>query len=495
MQGRSVFHSRALRVAAALCVVLTPVFSSGSFASASTPAKAKPTVKQAPALATLKIQQAKVSIAHKGKKKFVIAKNGQVLRQGDTLRTDTAGKAEIDYTDGSLTRLGPSTVFTISKLTNKRGGRQTQGTLDVGQTWSRAAKVSETGSFEVKAGGTTAAVEGTAFALSCTKQGTERVCTVIDVVDSVKVTTTDGTSVTMLPATSLEAINDLLGKLTQLTYEDLVNNPFIVSNLGLDLQLLKGKGFGDLPTPPTSTSAPPGTAAPGGTDATGTAGGTTPTDVTEGTEPPASSEPPASTHGTQRTGDSPPGDSGPPAAPPVFVLPPAAEQCFGNGYLSLVGSGGETFATAGDCILFVVGGGTFATGIVIPAGQVVTIEFASFDACNDLNYGYQLNFGANVIVDSKPYGCFSEDAGSVTIPAAPTAQLLRVFLIDDHCGSTFFSDGGHGLVTGVDPWKVDITDAGFFCEYPPEYPPLGPGQGNLSVTVHTGPPEEGGGES
>ncbi len=87
--------------------------------------------------------------------------------QGDTIKTDADGRAEIDYTDGSLTRLAGSTVFTISKLTNKQGGRQTQGTLSVGETWNRAAKVSETGSFEVKAGGTTAAVEGTAFVVKC----------------------------------------------------------------------------------------------------------------------------------------------------------------------------------------------------------------------------------------------------------------------------------------------------------------------------------------
>lgn len=146
------------------------------------------------ALANLKIIEDQVSIKVKGASTFAAAKDGQALRQGDTIKTDESGRAEIDYTDGSLTRLAGSTVFTISKLTNEQGGRQTQGTLSVGETWNRAAKVSETGSFEVKAGGTTAAVEGTAFVVKCVPKGdgTQQVtCTVTAVVDDIKVTSDD----------------------------------------------------------------------------------------------------------------------------------------------------------------------------------------------------------------------------------------------------------------------------------------------------------------
>jgi len=141
-------------------------------------------------LANLKVTADSVQIKSKGAADFTTAKNGQAIKQGDTIKTDAAGRAEIDYTDGSLTRLSGSTVFTISKLTDKRGGRQTQGTLSVGETWNRAAKVSETGSFEVKAGGTTAAVQGTAFVVSCVPKtdGTQQVnCTVTAVVDNIAV--------------------------------------------------------------------------------------------------------------------------------------------------------------------------------------------------------------------------------------------------------------------------------------------------------------------
>ncbi len=155
-------------------------------------------------LANLKVTTDQVSIKSKGQSSFSTAKNGQALRQGDTIKTDADGRAEIDYTDGSLTRLAGSTVFTIAKLTNERGGRQTTGKLSVGETWNRAAKVSETGSFEVKAGGTTAAVEGTAFVVKCTPatDGSQQAtCTVTAVVDNVQVSSDawDVTSVTSAP--------------------------------------------------------------------------------------------------------------------------------------------------------------------------------------------------------------------------------------------------------------------------------------------------------
>jgi hypothetical protein len=171
---------RASPIIALVCAAMTmTVLASGGTAGAAT----KP-------LANLAITEGTVTIKPKGSATFVAAKDAQALKQGDTIKTEASGRAQINYTDGSLTRLAGSTVFAISKLTNERGGRQTQGTLSVGETWNRAAKVSETGSFEVKAGGTTAAVEGTAFVVKCvpTENGKQEVtCTVTAVVDDIKV--------------------------------------------------------------------------------------------------------------------------------------------------------------------------------------------------------------------------------------------------------------------------------------------------------------------
>jgi hypothetical protein len=186
-------HSR--RTARGLALLVVGVLAVGAMASLA------PAAGAADALANLKITADNVQVKQKGKSSFVDAKEGMALKQGDTVKTDASGLAEIDYTDGSITRLGNSTVFTISKLTNEKGGRQTQGTLSVGETWNRAAKVSETGSFEVKAGGTTAAVEGTAFVAKCVPKtdGSQAVdCSFTAVVDDIKVDSDlwDVTSVT-----------------------------------------------------------------------------------------------------------------------------------------------------------------------------------------------------------------------------------------------------------------------------------------------------------
>ncbi len=225
------------------------------------PAEAKPTHKQKPVtLAHLNIIKPAVTIKAAGAKKAVKGKTGQVLRQGDSLTTDTTGIAEIDYTDGSLTRLSPSTTFKITELTNKKGGRQTQGSLSVGDTWNRAAKVSETGSFEVKAGGTTAAVEGTAFLFTCHPQNGVRVCNVIAVVDDVKVSS-PATTTTLNPDDGVGVNNDVQGSVHQYSYDELIANPLIVSNLTLDQQ--EGRGsLSELPTTTTTTTTQPPAPAP-----------------------------------------------------------------------------------------------------------------------------------------------------------------------------------------------------------------------------------------
>jgi hypothetical protein len=143
-------------------------------------------------LATLKVSTDGVFVKKKGAADYSAAKAGQSLSQGDSVKTDASGTAEIDYQDGSLTRLSNATIFTLTKLSNDKGGRQTQGSLSVGEAWNRAGKVSETGSFSVKAGGTTAAVEGTAFIVKCvpaTDTSSKTVtCTVQAVVDNINVT-------------------------------------------------------------------------------------------------------------------------------------------------------------------------------------------------------------------------------------------------------------------------------------------------------------------
>jgi FecR protein len=266
---RRVHAHRGLRLVAAMVVVLTSVGALSANAVAVPSAKNATKSQSKTTLATLKVQAPQVTVKKKGASTFVAAKDGQSLSQGDSIETDTAGRAEIDYTDGSLTRLGSSTEFKITKLTNKQGGRQTEGTLSVGETWNRAAKVSETGSFAVKAGGTTAAVEGTAFAVVCVNDANKLTCTFTDVVDNVKVTTADGSAAQLGPAKSVVVTQGNLGTINTLSYDDLANNIFIAGNLALDLQAGIGRGLLDLPPPPTPTT----TGGTGGTRAAPTVSG------------------------------------------------------------------------------------------------------------------------------------------------------------------------------------------------------------------------------
>jgi hypothetical protein len=166
----------------------------------------------------------------------------------------------------------------------------------------------------------------------------------------------------------------------------------------------------------------------------------------------------------------------------------AAHACQQGGYLSLVGADGTTFSNVGACVSFAAHGGQFATGLVIPAGETATLSGASFNACDPLEYGYQLNLGANVIVDTTPAICENNAAAGAVVGPFSTATLLRIVLIDDQCGGgptwTYYSDGNHASVTGSNPATVDIMDSGI-CAFDSNTPrpPSGPGTGNLTVTV------------
>jgi hypothetical protein len=272
--------------------VVVVVFGIAALALAmSAPAVAK-TSSKPKALAHLKILKPYVTIKAAGKGKGQKATNGQVLHQGDELITDAGGIAEINYTDGSLTRLGNSTTFTITTLTNKKGGRQTEGTLGVGETWNRAAKVSQTGSFQVKAGGTTAAVEGTAFVFICQIVNSQLVCNVIAIVDSVNVTSPGGSNL-LGPADGVGVTGDVQGQVTQYTYEQLIAIAFITDNLTYDHVEGKG-GLGDLPAPTTTTTTTTTTTPPARPAGTTTTVPPPPVTVAP-TTPPTTTIPPTTT--------------------------------------------------------------------------------------------------------------------------------------------------------------------------------------------------------
>jgi hypothetical protein len=116
---------------------------------------------------TLLVEARNVTVLDKGASSFVKAKSNQKISVGDTVQTDPAGLAEIQFKDGSLTRLDHNSIFTLDTLVDKTGKRKVEGTVSAGQTWNRVQQLSETESFEQKGNGATAAVLGTAFATKC----------------------------------------------------------------------------------------------------------------------------------------------------------------------------------------------------------------------------------------------------------------------------------------------------------------------------------------
>lgn len=99
--------------------------------------------------------------------------NGQSLAQGDVIKTSAKGVVQIDYSDGSFTRVGPSSEFTLTTLSTEMGSRKIEQTIGVGSSFSRVRKLTGSESFSVTTEFGTATVRGTQFATACTESGCE----------------------------------------------------------------------------------------------------------------------------------------------------------------------------------------------------------------------------------------------------------------------------------------------------------------------------------
>lgn len=109
---------------------------------------------------------------------------------GDVVETDSTGQAQLDYADGSLTRLGPDSKLTINEL-GAAEAQRTAVTVDVGQSWHRVTELVADGArYEVTTAVGVAAVKGTAFDVNCTSASA---CTITVIEGVVEFTTTDGT--------------------------------------------------------------------------------------------------------------------------------------------------------------------------------------------------------------------------------------------------------------------------------------------------------------
>jgi hypothetical protein len=137
-------------------------------------------------------------------------------------------------------------------------------------------------------------------------------------------------------------------------------------------------------------------------------------------------------------------------------------------------------------------GGLVNPGIFdVPAGSTVTFVEPYMTACNDLDWGYQIEGASPVVVDQHRTGCsVSETFPSTTIGPFATDVTLLVFLTDVTCSATYTSDGNpvdHAAVFGNDPPVVAINDAGGGCTTENSASEPSSDGGNLRVGVEITP--------
>ncbi|MDP9329080.1 MAG: FecR family protein [Actinomycetota bacterium] len=168
--------------------------------------------------------------------------SGGTLHQGDTLKTDTSGLAEVDYPDDSFTRIGPDSTVTLTTLATTTGSRQIDQKLSgAGETYSRVATLSGSESFTVTTDQASAAVRGSEFAVLCT---TATSCEFAAIVDELLVTTPSGESVTLQPGQFVVVTDGKIGQVTSTGSAQMTD--WITENQALS--------SGGTPTPPTAAT-------------------------------------------------------------------------------------------------------------------------------------------------------------------------------------------------------------------------------------------------
>ena len=95
------------------------------------------------------------------------AVDAQLLEQGGTVRTGPGGRAAIEYSDGSVTRLDHATTLTLTTLdVTESGSSIVQATQDAGNTYHRVVGLSAAGNrFAVVTPTATVSVQGTVYAV------------------------------------------------------------------------------------------------------------------------------------------------------------------------------------------------------------------------------------------------------------------------------------------------------------------------------------------
>jgi hypothetical protein len=136
--------------------------------------------------ATFHLQEGTVEIQRAGEGAFAEAAEGQTLREGDVIRTGPDGRAEIEYFDGSITRLDFNTTFTIVALSDdaEDGSTVIEADQTSGGTFSRVVELTGSQSrFETSTPTAVASVRGTDYFVLMNDDDTQTVGVIEGLVD------------------------------------------------------------------------------------------------------------------------------------------------------------------------------------------------------------------------------------------------------------------------------------------------------------------------
>ena len=126
------------------------------------------------ASAVLTVYQPTTSVQHGSGGSFASAATGGIVTAGDSVRTDSKGRAVITFPDGTFTRLASGTTITLDSAHFARTGNLHDAKLleQVGRTFTNVQHLVSGATFQVSGKTATATVRGTKFEVYITSDGT-----------------------------------------------------------------------------------------------------------------------------------------------------------------------------------------------------------------------------------------------------------------------------------------------------------------------------------
>ena len=123
--------------------------------------------------AALTVFRPTVSVAH-GSGAFLTSTTGTVVQPGDSIKTDTKGRAAIQLPDGTLTRMAGGTQITLTSAHFAKTGNLQNVTIQqkIGRTFTNVQHLISGATFKVAGQSAVASVRGTKFEVLINADGT-----------------------------------------------------------------------------------------------------------------------------------------------------------------------------------------------------------------------------------------------------------------------------------------------------------------------------------